>query len=64
MFNLIWGLLYSLTLFLIALKLTLYTTWSWWLVFAPLWGPPALGVFVLAIGSIMTWIIAEWVKKI
>jgi len=64
MYNLIWMFLYTLMGCFVALKLTLYITWSWWLVFAPIWGPFALGVFVLSIGSIITGIIAAWVKKI
>lgn len=36
-----------LTILFIALKLTNYITWPWWLVLAPLWGPLGLLVFLL-----------------
>tara|TARA_R100000951_G_C2653092_1_gene185095 strand:- start:8154 stop:8330 length:177 start_codon:yes stop_codon:yes gene_type:complete len=34
--------LWSLLIVFITLKLTNIIIWSWWLVFAPLWGPGAL----------------------
>jgi hypothetical protein len=34
----------------ITLKLTGYINWSWWLVTAPLWGPPAA---VLSVAALM-----------
>jgi hypothetical protein len=38
----------------LALKLAAVTSWSWWFVFAPLWGPP--GVILVAAGLIgITW---------
>tara|TARA_R110002020_G_scaffold117494_1_gene268699 strand:- start:2212 stop:2415 length:204 start_codon:yes stop_codon:yes gene_type:complete len=38
----LWGLL----VVFIALKITKLILWSWWLVFAPLWGPGAVLVIV------------------
>jgi hypothetical protein len=35
-------LLWALLIVFIALKITGVILWSWWLVFAPLWGPGAL----------------------
>jgi hypothetical protein len=45
------GFLGALALVLIALKLTGFIGWSWWLVTAPLWGGAALilGVFVFIV---------------
>lgn len=40
----------------IALKLTGHVGWSWWLVLAPLWGPPvAAGLILLIFASIAAW---------
>ena len=43
------SLLLALFIVLIALKLTGYITWSWWLVTAPLWLVPALFFVIIAI---------------
>jgi membrane protein YdbS with pleckstrin-like domain len=44
------GFLGLLTIALVVLKATGYLTWSWWLVFAPVWAPFALvlALFVIA----------------
>ena len=36
-----------LTIVFIVLKLTGYIAWSWWWVFAPLWGPFAIGASIV-----------------
>ena len=46
-----------LTVLFIGLKLTGHIEWSWWWVFAPLWGPLAVlcaivGVVVVAVASV------------
>lgn len=45
------GFLGLLTILFIGLKLTGHISWSWWWVFAPIWGTMALllGVFVLTV---------------
>lgn len=42
--NLLTGLLFIVFL---VLKLTHVIDWSWWWVFAPVWGPPAFVVLLL-----------------
>lgn len=45
-----WPLLF---LIFLTLKLMGYITWSWWWVFAPLWGPLAvLGLIFLAVALV------------
>lgn len=39
----------ALTIVFITLKLTNYITWSWWWIFAPLWGPFAFALIVAAL---------------
>ena len=45
------GLSFGAALFLVflVLKLTHYIDWSWWWVTAPLWGPVALFLAILAL---------------
>lgn len=43
----------ALTLLLVALKLTGVIDWSWWWVWAPLWGPVALVLAVFAVLSLI-----------
>lgn len=38
-----------LAVLFIGLKLTGYITWSWWWVLAPIWGPIALCLVVIAV---------------
>ena len=53
----------------LALKLTGHINWSWWWVTAPLWGPWAVFLAVLAsigVGYIFLMtcaILADWIKK-
>lgn len=41
------GVSWLMTLLFMGLKLGGAITWSWWWVFAPLWGPVAFAVVVL-----------------
>ncbi len=43
------GFLQILTIVFIVLKLLGKITWSWWWVLAPLWGPFAIGLFILTV---------------
>lgn len=43
------GFLGLLTLIFITLKLTNFIDWSWWWVLLPLYGPIALGIFIILI---------------
>ena len=38
----LWVLMYMLFTLFVGLKLTGHIVWSWWWIFAPLWGPAAL----------------------
>ena len=49
------GFLGLLGLLFIALKLTNFIDWSWWLVLAPLWIPIAIVLFMLIIVAIVTY---------
>ena len=40
----------------LVLKLTHYIDWSWWWVFAPIWGMPLL-ILLVFIGSIIVYMI-------
>lgn len=54
--------MFLLLLLFVALKLTGYIAWSWWLVLAPLWVPLAiLAVVLLAWGLIV--LLAAWARK-
>jgi predicted tellurium resistance membrane protein TerC len=47
-----------LTIVFIALKLTGYITWPWWLVLAPLWGSIAFWLAIVVIGFIILGVIS------
>ena len=38
-----------LTVLFVGLKLTHVINWSWWWVFAPMWGPALVGVLILLV---------------
>ncbi len=44
-----------LTILFIGLKLTNHIDWSWWVVFAPLWGPPVVVIVVLGVLAGLIW---------
>ncbi|AWN36596.1 MULTISPECIES: hypothetical protein [Methylobacterium] len=41
-----------LCILFIGLKLTGYIEWSWLWVLAPIWGPVAIGLFLMAVGAL------------
>ena len=41
--------IYTLTLIFVVAKIVGYITWSWWLVFLPLYGSLAIGLVLLSI---------------
>jgi hypothetical protein len=45
------GFLPLLTLLFVALKLTGYIAWSWWLVFLPFYAPLTLILIVMGLGG-------------
>ena len=45
------GLMWTLFVIFVTLKLTGYVTWSWWLVTAPLWG--SFVIFLIALSILM-----------
>lgn len=49
-----------LTVVFIVLKAADLIDWSWWVVFAPLWGPPAIVVSIVimlfAAGFVVAWL--------
>jgi hypothetical protein len=47
------GVIGSITLILIVLKITNYIEWSWWWVFSPLWGGVLLAFLLLFIVNLM-----------
>ena len=46
----------ALALLFIGLRLTNNIDWSWWLVLLPVWGPFAVFVFFLSLGSGSQWL--------
>jgi hypothetical protein len=47
----------ALALLFVGLRLTNYIDWSWWLVLMPVWGPFAVFVFFLSLGSGAEWLV-------
>jgi hypothetical protein len=47
------GVIGSITLILIVLKITNYIDWLWWWVFSPLWGGVLLAFLLLFIVNLM-----------
>lgn len=43
----------ALTVLFAGAKIFGHLSWSWWLVFAPLWGPPAAVVGLVAVGAVL-----------
>lgn len=43
------GFIGLLAILFIGLKLTNFINWSWWLVLAPIWIPPLIGLIVMFI---------------
>ncbi len=63
------GVEFWATITFVILKLTHVISWSWWWVFAPLWGGVALtfawvifSLFIGVVGTILYWIISKIVK--
>jgi hypothetical protein len=56
------GLLFILFLALKLLNVTVVATWSWWWITAPLWGPTALVLGILAIIGVGVAVIAVVAK--
>ena len=50
------------TLVLVILKVERVVTWSWWVVFAPLWVP--VGVVVLSAGLLLVVLLVMWVAAV
>jgi len=51
-----------LTILFITLKLTNYVAWSWWWVFAPIWGPFAI-IIAMFIGGFLIALLWERRKR-
>jgi hypothetical protein len=47
-----------LTCVFVVLKALGYLTWSWWLVFAPMWGPIALIAAIMLVGGLFVGVAA------
>lgn len=61
------GLPGLLTILFIILKVFGKISWSWWLVFAPIWGPTALVICVMVIvvvGCLIAAVIANLMEKL
>jgi len=56
------GLLFILFLALKLLNVTVVATWSWWWITAPIWGPTALVLGILAIIGVGVAVIAVVAK--
>lgn len=56
------GCLGTIGVVLVILRAFRLITWSWWIVTAPLWGPPA---FLLAAFAVMWTVLTlrDWIKK-
>ena len=50
---------WAFTLLFVALKLTGYIAWSWWWVFAPIWGVFLVALVFFGVGAI----IAAWAAR-
>ena len=58
--------LVALTACFVVLKATGYIDWNWWWVFAPMWGPLAIWLLLVAGISIMAALaalVAAWLDK-
>lgn len=52
------GFLGLLAILFIGLKLGGVIAWSWWWVLAPLWGPIALAIAIIAVGLVIYAVVA------
>lgn len=50
-----------LAILFIGLKLTDFIDWSWWWVLAPIWGPIALAILILAIA--LPWLSLRYTRN-
>jgi uncharacterized membrane protein len=49
-------IVWTFAVLFVALKLTGHIDWSWWWVFAPVWGVAAVGATLFCIGVFMHWL--------
>ena len=57
------GFLGLLTITFVVLKALGYITWSWWLVFLPIWGPFVLLVSIAGVGLVLYGILTLFEKR-